>query len=76
METLNSTATSPVVESHINQSINLIPHAEIEGIKLAKFEEILNYLNQNYPNIASEPTITNWIHSIIESYNYNQLIST
>jgi hypothetical protein len=82
---LNSTSNSPIVEvlntsSDPSNSVSqlseaIIPQVDIEALKKVRFEEAMDYLNLSYSNIASDPTITNWVHSIINSYDYNQIIS-
>lgn len=53
----------------------IIPQTEIEGIKMAKFDEICQYLNLKYPGTTSDPFIKDWLMSLIDSYDYVQLLS-
>jgi hypothetical protein len=44
---------------------------------MAKFDEICQYLNLKYPGTTStsDPFIKDWLMSLIDSYDYIQLLS-
>src|SRR6266567_1272239 len=62
--------------SLIENTSDLTPHFSIEKIRLYKLNEIINFVNDKYPTTTSDPLINEWIKSIVDQYDYIQLLST
>jgi len=43
-------------------------------LQISKFDEIMGYLNQNYPQLTDSPVINDWVQSMINLYSYDQLL--
>jgi len=54
----------------------MIPQLNIEKLRGDKLNEIINYVNNKYPGTTSDPIMTDWIKSIVDQYDYLQLLST
>jgi hypothetical protein len=53
----------------------ILSPAEIEGIRLAKLDEMIKYLEYKYDGASTDSMIIDTINNIIDSYDYIQLFS-
>ncbi len=56
-------------------NVPIIPQGEIEGIRLAKLDEIIKYLECKYDGASTDLIIIDKIRNFIDSYDYIQLLS-
>jgi hypothetical protein len=65
-----------IKKSLIDTTSNISPQFNIEYIRETKLNEIIKYVNDQYPTTTSDPLITQWIKSIVDQYDHIQLLST
>lgn len=75
LSSVNLNSISPI-ENISSLSSNLTPQFNIENIREDKLNEIINYVNEKYPTITSDPFVSEWIKGIVDQYDYLQLLST
>ena len=73
-ELIENNLSSEIVNSNITSPVAEIPQGSIDELKMSKFDEIMAYLSQNYPQLTGDPVIKDWVQNIINSYDYNQLL--
>ena len=74
LENLNSTPTSPIAELNVTSPVAEISQGSIDELRMSKFDEIISYLSQNYPQLTGDPVIKDWVQNMINSYDYDQLL--
>jgi|ERR1700759_457279 len=73
-ELIENNLSSEIVNSNITSPVAEIPQGSIDELKMSKFDEIMAYLSQNYPQLTGDPVIKDWVQNMINSYDYDQLL--